>query len=111
MRFPWKGLQGGGHDKHGGNDEGGHGKRERHGGHDGWGNNRRHGDSQRTYDDAPQSIVDDSVPCSGCRTPNLQQARFCQQCGAPMAQTACGQCDATLQAGARFCHQCGKAAS
>lgn len=111
MRFPWKGLHGGGHDKRGGNDDGGHGKRERHGGHDSWGNNGHHGDSQRAYDDAPRSVAADGVSCSGCRTLNLRQAKFCQQCGTSIAPMSCGQCAAPLQGGARFCHQCGKVAS
>lgn len=47
--------------------------------------------------------------CPSCRATNPPQAKFCQQCGTPMAPFACGQCSTMLQAGAKFCGQCGKA--
>ncbi len=52
----------------------------------------------------------DTQRCPTCQTENSAQARFCQGCGARLAQT-CTQCGASLPAQARFCAQCGTAVS
>ncbi len=44
--------------------------------------------------------------CSSCGNANLEGARFCATCGAPLVST-CGACGAELPAGARFCSACG----
>ena len=44
--------------------------------------------------------------CTNCGTLNPQDARFCSNCGTPLALT-CSQCGTRLQPGARFCHNCG----
>jgi len=46
--------------------------------------------------------------CPQCQFVNLEGARFCQQCGVPLA-IACASCAAELPAGARFCVACGAA--
>jgi class 3 adenylate cyclase/tetratricopeptide (TPR) repeat protein len=46
--------------------------------------------------------------CPKCQTRNPDEARFCFNCGAALAQT-CRNCGAALQPGARFCHNCGHA--
>jgi class 3 adenylate cyclase/tetratricopeptide (TPR) repeat protein len=44
--------------------------------------------------------------CPNCGTLNPQEARFCFNCGSPLALT-CQQCGTSLQPGAKFCHNCG----
>jgi class 3 adenylate cyclase/tetratricopeptide (TPR) repeat protein len=47
--------------------------------------------------------------CPNCATENPQEARFCFNCGTPLA-VECSNCGTSLQAGARFCHHCGQPA-
>ncbi len=44
--------------------------------------------------------------CSSCQAKNPDQAKFCMQCGATLANT-CPQCNTELPAEARFCFRCG----
>jgi len=44
--------------------------------------------------------------CSQCQNDNPPDARFCEQCGAPL-ESPCPACQAPLSAGARFCKACG----
>jgi hypothetical protein len=44
--------------------------------------------------------------CSSCQSNNPDQAKFCMQCGATLANT-CPQCSTELPAEARFCFGCG----
>ncbi len=48
------------------------------------------------------------MKCSQCQTDNPAGARFCLNCGAPLARQ-CSNCRAELPAGARFCMHCGQA--
>jgi class 3 adenylate cyclase len=48
--------------------------------------------------------------CSACGHANADDARFCGQCGTPLAQR-CSGCGAALAAQQRFCTQCGLAAT
>jgi len=48
----------------------------------------------------------DAMPCSSCGHENPSGARFCLQCGAPLA-LRCPRCQANLQATAKFCPECG----
>ncbi len=45
--------------------------------------------------------------CSKCQTQNPDNARFCMNCGAPLAQH-CANCQSDLAPGARFCSNCGQ---
>ena len=44
--------------------------------------------------------------CPNCQTPNAANARFCQNCGQPLARV-CANCGAINPPDARFCNQCG----
>ncbi|MCP3974439.1 MAG: zinc ribbon domain-containing protein [bacterium] len=44
--------------------------------------------------------------CASCSSPLAKGARFCAQCGHPVA-LACGNCDAELSPGDKFCATCG----
>ena len=46
--------------------------------------------------------------CPACSTENPEVAKFCVQCGAPLA-AACPSCGAIGPPGARFCMECGSA--
>src|SRR5438067_10776341 len=46
--------------------------------------------------------------CANCGHANRPQARFCDECGNPLA-LACASCGTELRAGARFCDSCGTA--
>jgi class 3 adenylate cyclase len=48
------------------------------------------------------------MKCQQCETENPTGARFCLNCGAPLA-TRCSDCHAELPGGARFCMHCGQA--
>jgi len=48
------------------------------------------------------------MPCPQCRHENPAGARFCLECGAPLA-LRCGSCGTDLPAGAKVCSQCGAA--
>jgi ribosomal protein L40E len=48
------------------------------------------------------------VACEKCNTVNGADAKFCHQCGTPVAQHVCVGCGSALMLGARFCGQCGK---
>jgi class 3 adenylate cyclase/tetratricopeptide (TPR) repeat protein len=45
--------------------------------------------------------------CPHCQTENPAQARFCFNCGTPLAQR-CANCQSDLGPGARFCSNCGQ---
>ncbi len=45
------------------------------------------------------------VPCPSCQTANPKRAKFCMECGKPMARR-CGSCGADLGK-AKFCPECG----
>jgi len=47
------------------------------------------------------------VICSACQHANEDDARFCEQCGQPLAMR-CPACGTPAKPGARFCRQCGK---
>src|SRR5262249_19966728 len=46
------------------------------------------------------------MPCSSCGHENPSRARFCLECGAPLA-LPCPRCGADLPATAKFCPECG----
>jgi class 3 adenylate cyclase/tetratricopeptide (TPR) repeat protein len=46
--------------------------------------------------------------CGACSHVNRAEARFCEECGAPLSRV-CASCGATLGAAARFCEACGQA--
>ena len=45
--------------------------------------------------------------CSDCGAVNAAGARFCSQCGVPLARR-CAECGAENAAAARFCNHCGR---
>lgn len=45
--------------------------------------------------------------CPRCQHENPQQAKFCLECGAPLALT-CTKCRADLPGSAKFCLECGE---
>lgn len=45
--------------------------------------------------------------CAKCQTPNPDQAKFCFNCGSPLA-LRCNNCQSELPANARFCMNCGQ---
>jgi membrane protease subunit (stomatin/prohibitin family) len=47
-----------------------------------------------------------AVTCASCGTANPAGARFCSNCGKPLA-LRCGSCGTENAAGSRFCSQCG----
>src|SRR5262249_31311298 len=44
--------------------------------------------------------------CLRCQATNPERARFCEECGAPLART-CPHCRAEVSSGKRFCWSCG----
>ena len=44
--------------------------------------------------------------CPVCHAPNKDGARFCRECGVPLA-LRCGNCGASHEAGQKFCDECG----
>src|SRR6266481_4099354 len=46
------------------------------------------------------------MQCARCRHDNPEPARFCTECGAPLA-LSCASCGAPLSEGVRFCGACG----
>ena len=44
--------------------------------------------------------------CPSCQTENRSQAKFCEECAAPLVGTACPNCGATLTPTAKFCSEC-----
>jgi len=47
------------------------------------------------------------LTCPSCNAQVQGGGRFCQACGASLANRACGSCGAALSSGARFCGECG----
>ena len=45
------------------------------------------------------------MTCPRCKRPSPPGAKFCVECGAPLA-LACGKCGTPVPAGARFCPEC-----
>lgn len=45
--------------------------------------------------------------CPECGTQVGLEAKFCAQCGTPLAPPGCPRCGATITPGAKFCSQCG----
>lgn len=52
-------------------------------------------------DGPPRSVI----PCPACGTP--ASGRFCIECGAVVRETTCRSCGVGLTPGAKFCHDCG----
>ena len=48
--------------------------------------------------------------CPRCQRENRSQAKFCEECGASLAQS-CGHCGAALSTSAKFCSECGRPTS
>ncbi len=46
-----------------------------------------------------------ATKCPSCG--HQTSGKFCNNCGAPLAQVRCSKCQATLSPGVRFCHACG----
>jgi membrane protease subunit (stomatin/prohibitin family) len=57
-------------------------------------------------DAAPAAMIE----CPGCHSQVRAGAKFCAECGTPMAKH-CTNCNAMLNAGAKFCAECGNPAS
>ena len=63
----------------------------------------------RERSDAQQQVGFQSmVPCANCGSENRPDARFCGECGAPLA-SLCAGCGAANEPGRKFCYQCGAA--
>ena len=45
------------------------------------------------------------ISCARCRHENLPEARFCEECAAPLTQT-CANCGSPLRVNAKFCPSC-----
>jgi len=50
------------------------------------------------------------MTCSRCGHENASQAKFCEECGAPLARR-CSKCGNALSASAKFCPECGEPAA
>jgi ribosomal protein L40E len=50
------------------------------------------------------------MKCPRCQQENPPQAKFCEECAAPLAR-ACLNCGAQLSATAKFCSECAHPAS
>jgi membrane protease subunit (stomatin/prohibitin family) len=48
------------------------------------------------------------VTCGKCQTPAAPGARFCANCGSPLAPAACPKCQTPAAPGAKFCANCGE---
>jgi membrane protease subunit (stomatin/prohibitin family) len=46
------------------------------------------------------------IACPSCMAQNMQGARFCQNCGQPLARN-CPSCNQPVQPGSKFCPNCG----
>lgn len=46
------------------------------------------------------------MKCPNCQADNLDEHRFCEQCGSPL-ELRCPQCKTSVRPGARFCGACG----
>src|SRR5262245_52921622 len=55
---------------------------------------------------APEPGRRAAMKCQGCQAENPAPAKFCEQCGIPLAR-ACSNCGSQLSSGARFCAECG----
>ncbi len=47
--------------------------------------------------------------CAHCATDVPAEAKFCQECGTPVAPRTCAACGASAAQGGRFCNECGSA--
>jgi ribosomal protein L40E len=85
---------------------GGHGNKHGRSGKHG----DRYGYSQPTYNKHENPIINNipSKTCSSCNASNLNDAKFCQQCGTSLSSSDCSQCQTKLSPDAKFCPQCGK---
>jgi len=54
------------------------------------------------------STADAANKCPGCGKPYKEGARFCADCGKPLA-SLCPKCSAAVEHGAKFCPSCGAA--
>ena len=59
--------------------------------------------AERQQENAAESVT----KCPGCGKPYKEGARFCLECGTPLA-AACPKCNAALEHGAKFCPACGE---
>jgi hypothetical protein len=49
------------------------------------------------------------IQCPKCGGKNKKDARYCCECGSPLAESQCPACNAAVAPDARFCPACGKA--
>ena len=54
---------------------------------------------------AAQNLAGFAMKCRRCQHENRPQAKFCEECGNPLAR-ACPNCGAALSAMAKFCPEC-----
>lgn len=57
-----------------------------------------------------EPVTQVKVKCPSCGALMAEDAKFCKECGKPMAQAGkatCGKCNASIEAGAKFCDECG----
>jgi Double zinc ribbon len=63
----------------------------------------------RAVGEGLRSRAESEVPCPHCGEGNDPDARFCDDCGAPLGRGAmCAGCGHANDAAARFCNRCGK---
>jgi len=56
---------------------------------------------------APAQPQTQTVPCVSCAAPVAAGSKFCPECGASQAGSACKDCGKPLAPGAKFCPECG----
>jgi membrane protease subunit (stomatin/prohibitin family) len=61
-------------------------------------------------DNCGKPLASGGVVCPACHAPNAPGSKFCAACGKPLAATTvtCPSCQAENLAGAKFCSACGK---
>ncbi|WP_405136739.1 SPFH domain-containing protein [Nocardia sp. NBC_01388] len=69
---------------------------------------QQHTNNWTTRSAAPPADTAPPRVCTGCRTHNQADARFCMSCGTELAAHRCRHCAAALPGTANFCHSCGK---
>ena len=61
----------------------------------------------RIIKDEVKNFVDDPIYCPKCNHSNKKEAKFCEQCGAPLVST-CQNCGGEINPDSAYCPHCGK---
>ncbi|MEL1136555.1 zinc ribbon domain-containing protein [Desulfitobacterium sp. THU1] len=63
--------------------------------------------AEKMQKEQAEQLTEEKCTCPECGYRNLENIKFCQECGAKLGASNCRQCGVALAPGTRFCGECG----